>query len=196
MNPKCVQSHLDFLRENSNEMLELIWGLWHWQTWKQYIAQKSQSALGMLKGNTCLERIFKYEKERLFSVEFVRVRLTTHWGAEKRCITEGTVVQLSAVFMPSIQLRNCVLWLMSVMCQMAPHGTQFESQLCHSFLLTQAVPSFFIPWLLCTLKNIHLEFNCFTNHKLFSTGKYCACSHRMLYFCEKFLFVFTRPHFL
>lgn len=46
-------------------------------------SSKSQSALGMLKGNTCLERIFKYEKERLFSVEFVRVSLTTHWGLRK-----------------------------------------------------------------------------------------------------------------
>lgn len=46
-------------------------------------SSKSQSALGMLKGNTCLERIFKYEEERLFSVEFLRVILTTHWGLRK-----------------------------------------------------------------------------------------------------------------
>lgn len=37
--PKRVQYHQDS-RENSNEMLELIWGLWHWQSWKQYEAQK------------------------------------------------------------------------------------------------------------------------------------------------------------
>ena len=40
LNPKWVQYHQDFLRENSNEMLELIWGLWHWQNWKQHKAQK------------------------------------------------------------------------------------------------------------------------------------------------------------
>lgn len=71
-------------------------------------SSKSQSALGMLKGNTCLERIFKCEKERLFLVEFVSSESDHTLGAE-RCITEGTMVQLPAVFMPSIQSRNCVL---------------------------------------------------------------------------------------
>lgn len=46
-------------------------------------SSKSQSVWGMLKGNTCLEGIFEYEKESLFSVEFVKVSLTTHWGWEK-----------------------------------------------------------------------------------------------------------------
>lgn len=69
---------------------------------------KSQSALGMLKGNTCLERIFKREKERPFSVEFVNSEPDHTPGAERRRITEGTRVQLPAVFMPSTQLRNRV----------------------------------------------------------------------------------------
>ena len=80
-------------------------------------SSESQSALGMLKGNSCLERIFKCEKGKLFWVEFVSSEPDHTLGAERRCVTEGTVVQLPAVFLPSTQLRNHVLWLMSAMCQ-------------------------------------------------------------------------------
>jgi hypothetical protein len=67
---------------------------------------KSQSALGMLKGNTCLESIFKCEKERLFSVESVSSEPDHTLGPEQRHMVQRTVVQLSGVHMPSTQMRN------------------------------------------------------------------------------------------
>lgn len=53
---------------------------------------KSQSALGMLKRNTCLERIFKCAKRRLFSMESV-LREPDHTLGAERCVahSENTV---------------------------------------------------------------------------------------------------------
>ena len=56
-----------------------------------------------------MERIFKCEKERLFLVEFVSSEPDHTLRAERRRITEGTVVQLPAVVVPSTPLRNHVL---------------------------------------------------------------------------------------
>ena len=134
-------------------------------------SSKSQSALGMLKGNTCLERIFKCEKERLFSVEFVSSEPDHTLRAERRRITEGTMVQLPADVVPSTQLRHHVLRLTCAACQVTPLGVNWtlESNLCLISMLPSPHPNILCVSSFCAVypvRTTHLRFNCFIYHFL------------------------------
>lgn len=112
-----------------------------------------------------------------------------HTGAERRCITEGTVVQLPAVFMPSTQLRNRVLSLITAtVSNDSTSGSQIQSWSCfHAFLLAPAVPVLLYSVVTTyTLRTTHLDFTISQITSSFFIGKYCACSRRILYFMREF----------